>query len=101
MPATHDATDQPRTEIPCLCGQWTWYELALTLTVAMHERFCPRCRKRYLLLLRSGHAALVVPLRGRDLGSLWEALSRITGLAESERQALLELARKRVAGALA
>jgi hypothetical protein len=79
--------------IPCPCGHWHWYELALGTDLAVLERGCPRCRRRALLLLREGRLVGVTPLLGRDLRSVEESVARAHGLTVPEREQVLAVAR--------
>lgn len=94
MPRTHE---KPYLEAPCPCGRWVWYELVLAPGLSLHERHCPRCRRRYLLLFRAGRWEGAVRLTGRDLGSIQEALAKLRALSPVEADLVLELARLMVA----
>lgn len=96
MPRTHKT---PYVAVPCPCGRWVWYELVLSPGLSLHERHCPRCRRRYLLLFRTGKFEGAVRLSGRDLGSIREALARLQALSPVEAELVLELARLMVEAA--
>ena len=67
----------------------------------LHERACPRCRKRALVLLRGSRVEGVQRLPGRDPGSLDRTLARFAGLSPREREELTALARAGYDGGLA
>lgn len=92
MPRNAAPRNRPPTAAPCPCGRWIWFELVLAPGLALHERACPRCRKRALLLFRAGRFEGAVKLTGRDLRSLREALGELERLSESEVGDVLRIA---------
>jgi hypothetical protein len=82
----------------CPCGRWRWRELAVSTGIGAHERTCPRCRKRRLLVVRGGVGVGVLPLPGRDPGSVRAALAGVDGISPLERAALIAAARRQQAG---
>jgi len=91
--------ERPYVAAPCPCDRWVWYELVLAPGLSLHERHCPRCRRRYLLLFRTGKFEGAVHLTGRDLGSIREALARLQALSPVEADLVLEVARLMVEAA--
>lgn len=91
VPRVSEPAGRPPTAAPCPCGRWIWYELVLAPGLALHERTCPRCRKRSLLLFRSGRFEAAVRLTGRDLRGIRAAIARMR-LSETDRAALLRVA---------
>lgn len=75
--------------VQCPCGSWHWREITATNDVAATEKYCPRCRKRYLVVFREGAVIGKPRLYGRHERALRRALCETNGLTTSEAKELL------------
>jgi len=89
-PRESGSVGRPPTAAPCPCGRWIWYELVLAAGFALHERTCPRCRRRSLILFRDGRFVASVRFHGRDARSIRAAIGRMR-VSEEDRAALLRI----------
>lgn len=78
---------------PCACGRWDFRDFTLNDSVAAHERYCPRCRRRVLLVFRRGQhvGTVVMPANFARFSEMRASLSG-AGLTESEVEMLMQIA---------
>lgn len=79
--------------VPCECRRWTWREVALQTGVAAHERHCPRCRRRMLIVFRGADLVGVLPIPSDEEFAMAKVLRSI-GLKNAEVAGLLTVARE-------
>lgn len=91
------------THAPCPCGAWEFRELVLATALVAHLRYCPRCRRKVLVVHKRAQFIAALPCRVASGGSVRMAIRviaqarRVHGreiLAEWEISALLDVIRE-------
>ena len=59
--------------------------------MAYEERFCPQCRKSYLIVIRGTQLVGVTRMEGRHRATLKEALGALDGLTSAEVDRLVAM----------
>lgn len=83
--------------LTCICGDWEFRDTDLSDGVSATERFCPRCRKRILIVFRG--AELVGMVDFTKNGSRTDTLAKAlltAGLTPDEVERLVGIAQRRV-----
>lgn len=93
------------TPVRCPCGQWEWRDVSAMAAIGpmVEPEYCPKCRKRYLIVHRVDIAAGsirfrtlgVVHLVDVDEACYRTALARVPGLNDDEIEFMVAVARLR------
>lgn len=82
--------------VHCRCREWEFRDLTLTTGVSVVERRCPRCRRRMLIVFRTGEHVGTVELVGHKARSRVTAddvrASLVGALADHEVELLIQMA---------
>jgi hypothetical protein len=82
--------------LTCTCGKWEFRDTDLTDGISATERYCPRCRKRLLIVFRGPELVGMVDFTKN--GSRTDSLARAlltAGLLPSEVERLVGIAQQR------
>lgn len=82
-----------RQSIECPCGEWRWREVTIQSAIGAIERYCPRCRRRMLIVLRGPELVGVVPFGGAHEMPISQALDDLK-VTKWESRILLLVARE-------
>ena len=94
-----------KASVPCPCGQWEWRDVSAFggLGPFAEQEFCPKCRRRYLVVHRVDiHGSTlrfrtlgVVQLADEDETCYRTALAKVSGLLDDEIEFMVAVARLR------
>lgn len=84
--------------VTCRCGEWEFRDTNISEGLSATERYCPRCRKRVLIVCRGADLVGIVDFTAN--GSRTDSLARAllaAGLTPSEVERLVGIAQSRAA----